>query len=309
LAVEEERGGPIVVDEWLRWRRNQAGRPFKFLTFQRGAGEVVSGEAPDETDERFPERLASPDLLAVSTLGQLAQHPRVGALRHFVTSWYVSYLAAGDMRGTPDAGPAERLTPTGDNLPNVIQYLKEQHPTQLDEILRILVERVPRLERVLAEPMPNGQLLLRIKDAPFEQPILAKYASDGTLKMLAYLIVLHDPSPPQFIGIEEPENYLHPRLLPELAEECRRATAATQLLVTSHSPYFVNEIRPEELRVLYRDDDGYTQVHRVADMERATAMYQAGGKLGQLWLEGYFDVGDPLVRAGGPIQPRGRRGR
>ena len=59
--------------------------------------------------------------------------------------------------------------------------------------------------------MQDGRLLLQLKDAPFEKPILAKFASDGTLKLLAYLIVLYDPEPPKLIGIEEPENHLHPK--------------------------------------------------------------------------------------------------
>src|SRR2546427_8669457 len=50
--------------------------------------------------------------------------------------------------------------------------------------------------------------LFRSKDAPFSQPILSKFVSDGTLKMLAYLTILYDPHPPQLVGIEEPENYL-----------------------------------------------------------------------------------------------------
>ncbi len=78
---------------------------------------------------------------------------------------------------------------------------------------------------------------MQIKDAPFKRPVLAKFASDGTLKMLAYLTVLYDPMPPQLVGIEEPENQLHPRLLPELAEECRKAAERTQLMVTTHSPF------------------------------------------------------------------------
>jgi predicted ATPase len=306
LAIDEQKRGPVVVSEWLRWTRRAPAYPFKFLDFSNGEGEVVSGDAPDEDDERIHEKLDSPELLAVNTLGQLAKHPRVGALRRFITSWYLSYLSADSTRTTPDTGPQERLSQTGDNLPNVIQYLKEQHEERLDEILRVLARRVPRLERVTAEPMQDGRLLLQIKDAPFERPILAKYASDGTLKLLAYLTVLYDPSPPQLIGIEEPENYLHPRLLPELAEECRNASARTQLMVTSHSPFFVNALGPEELRVLYRDEEGYTRAVRVADMPRARQMFEAGGKLGHLWMEGFFDVGDPLVRGGGPVLPRSR---
>ena len=87
-------------------------------------------------------------------------------------------------------------------------------------------------------PCLTAACCCKLKDAPFEQPILSRFSSDGTLKMLAYLVVLEDPSPPRFIGIEEPENFLHPRLLAELGEECHRATEHSQLLVTTHSLVF-----------------------------------------------------------------------
>ena len=124
--------------------------------------------------------------------------------------------------------------------------------------------------------------------------------------MLAYLIVLYDPSPPPLIGIEEPENFLHPRLLPELAEECRKAAEHSQLFVTSHSPFFVNAARAQEVRVLYREPDGYTNVHRVSDMPEVQAFLQQGASLGHLWMENHFDVGDPLTNAGGPARRASR---
>ena len=302
LEIEEELQGPVVSREWLRWPRKRgiAGRPFSFLDFSRGKGSVISGEAPEEDDERIAEALDSPEMLAVSTLGQFAKHPRVSALRRFIADWYLSYLSADNTRGIPEAGPQERLSATGDNLPNVIQYLKERHPDRLDQVLKLLSQRVPRLERVQAETMADGRLLLQIKDAPFERPVLAKFASDGTLKMLAYLTLLHDPQPPQLMGIEEPENQLHPRLLPGLCEECRGASGHSQLLVTTHSPYFVNSVRPEELWVLYRDEQGFTQARRATEMRGIREFVAEGAQLGQLWLEGHFDVGDPLRDAGGP---------
>ena len=185
----------------------------------------------------------------------------------------------------------------------MIQYLKEQHPVRLSEILTNLTKRVPRLERVDAEVMPDGRLLLQVKDAPFERPVMAKFASDGTLKMLAYLTLLYDPDPPQLIGIEEPENQLHPRLLPELAEECRNAAAFAQLMVTTHSPYFLNALRPEEAWVLFRTDDGFTQARRVSDMQGIEDFIAEGALLGQLWMEGHFEVGDPLTNAGAEKRP------
>jgi predicted ATPase len=300
LAIDEENNRPFIAEEWLHWRRGQYGQPFRFLNFKKGEGQVISGEIPDEEGERITEQLASSELLAVNTLGQFAKHPRVSALRCFITGWYLSYLTADHTRSLPEAGAQERLSPTGDNLPNVIQYLKEQHPQRLEEILKTLSVRIPRLEKVEASIMQDARLLWEIKDAPFSHPILAKFASDGTLKLLAYLIVLFDPNPPQLVGIEEPENHLHPRLLPQLAEECRSASANTQLMVTTHSPFFVDSLKPEELWVLYRDEKGFTQAKRTADMQGVKQFMEHGALLGSLWMEDFFDVGNPLKNAGAP---------
>ncbi len=307
LAVDERAGSPVVVEEWLRWKRGSHGQPFRFLDYREGKGRAASGERPDEQDQRIDIPLKSSDLLAVNALGQFADHPRVAALRDFITGWYVSYLSADSVRGQPEAGPQERLSRSGDNLANVIQYLAEQHGERLEQVFEVLRRRVPRIERVLAETMPDGRLLLQIKDAPFSHPVLARFASDGTLKMLAYLVLLHDPAPPPFIGIEEPENFLHPRLLPELAEECRAASEGTQLLVTTHSPFFLNGLRPEEVRVLWRDERGYTQAQRAVDLPGVSAFVDQGALLGKLWMEGQLGAGDPLVNQGAPTRPlRGR---
>jgi predicted ATPase len=300
LAIDEGPRGPVVAEEWLQWKRGSHGRPFKFLDYKEGAGSATSGDMPDEEDRRVETPLRAPDVLAVNTLGQFAAHPRVAALREFITDWYVSYLSIEDARAQPEAGPEERLSKTGDNLPNVIQFLKERHPQELEQIFATLRKRVPRLEKVLADVMPDGRLLLQIKDAPFDQPVMSRYASDGTLKMLAYLIVLNDPQPPQFIGIEEPENFLHPRLLPELAEECRRTTDRSQLLVTTHSPFFLNSMKAEEVRVLYRNHDGVTESIRASDVQGVREFMEEGATLGALWLEGHLGAGDPLVNSGAP---------
>lgn len=302
LAIDENAKGPFVAEEWLRWKRGQRGQPFRFLNFKKGSGRVVTGEFPDAKDQRVEEELESPDMLAVNTLGQFKKHPRVSALRQFITGWYLSYLSADATRGVAEAGPQEHLSQTGDNLPNVIQYLKEQHPKVMYGIVATLSRRVPRLEKIDAEMLADGRLLLQVKDAPFDRPILAKFASDGTLKMLSYLTMINDPNPSLLIGIEEPENYLHPRLLQGLAEEFRNAATHSQILVSTHSPFFVNGIGPKELWVLYRDEEGFTQARRAFDMKGVKEFVGNGALLGHLWTEGYFEVGDPLVNSGGPIQ-------
>ena len=298
LEIEEQARGPVVGREFLRWKRGHPAAPFHFLDYQYGKGKVITGEAPEASDTRIEKPLSGPDVLAVNTLGTLAENPRVIALRNFITGWHLSYLSADAARGNPEAGAEERLSPTGDNLPNVIQYLREQHPQRLERIFETLRRRIPRIEKVEAAVLQDSRLLLLVKDAPFSTPVLSRFASDGTLKLLAYLTVLYDPDPPQLVGIEEPENYLHPRLLPELAEECQQAAERAQLIATTHSPFFINPLRPVEVRVLYRAADGYTRVRRVADMPGIEAFLDQGAALGELWMEGHFDAGDPLSMGG-----------
>lgn len=294
LEIEEQTRGPVVEREFLRWKRGHPATPFHFLDYRYGQGKVITGDAPEASDTPIEKPLSGPDVLAVNTLGTLAENPCVIALRNFIAGWHLSYLSADAARGNPEAGAEERLSPTGDNLPNVIQYLREQHLQRLEQIFETFRRRIPRIEKVEAEVLQDSRLLLLVKDAPFSTPVLSRFASDGTLKLLAYSTVLYDPDPPQLVGIEKPENYLHPRLLPKLAEECQQAADRAQLIVTTHSPFFINPLRPEEVRVLYRAADGYTRVHGVVDMPGIQAFLDQGTTLGELWMEGHFDAGDPL---------------
>lgn len=170
-------GRPLVDREWLRVARPRRGYPPHFLDFTRGQGTVM--DDPDSIDSRQPERLSSPDLLAVNALGQLERHPRISSLRSFVTGWYLSYIAADSTRTTPISGPMERLSKSGDNLANVVQFLVEEHPDRWEDIRRVLSQRVPQLRTIEAETLTDNRLLLRLRDEPFSEPILSRFVSDG----------------------------------------------------------------------------------------------------------------------------------
>ena len=112
--------------------------------------------------------------------------------------------------------------------------------------------------------------------------------------MFAYLVLLSDPDPPPLLCIEEPENGLHPRLLPILAEELRAHAAKTQVFVSSHSPYFVNALRPEELWIMDRDrSHGFATIERADKVSGVPEFVQFGDSLGNLWTEDQFRRGNP----------------
>jgi predicted ATPase len=302
LAIDERASGPYVATEWMTLRATSSEKPTHLLRVDSGKGAAIPGENPSTAAPRNTVALRAADMIAASSLGQFAEYPHLAALREFIIDWHVSSLSIDNTRGQPEAGPHARLSRSGDNLANVVQYLAERHPERLERVCRVLARRVPQVERVEAEAMPDGRLLLSIKDAAFDIPIPSRFVSDGTLKMLAYLTLLHDPHPPRFIGMEEPENFLHPRLLQELAEECRAASERAQLMVTTHSPFFLDGLAPNEIRVLYRDARGHTQAQRASDIPGISDFMATGGSMGHLWMEGFLGVGDPLVAAGQPTR-------
>ena len=298
LDIGEESGQPIVERERLSWTpRRRQGRPRFVLDYQRGDGHAIQGMDPEREGERVSQPLASPDLLALGTLGQFRQHPHAAGLRTFITGWYLSYLAVPWLSRRRESVPAVRLSAAGDNLPNVLQYLWQTDEARLRAIFDDLAKQVPQLEQVTSEELRDGTLLLQLKDKAFNEPILARFASDGTLKLLAYLILLSDPDPPPLIGIEEPENFVHPALLIRLAERCQMAADRSQLLVTSHAPRFLDALEPPQVRVLHRGKDGFTQVRTAADIPGVQEYLFAGGLLGNAWEQRMLDLPSGLVHA------------
>lgn len=289
LVITVAKGTPTVARENLKWRRGSHGKPFDFLNFEKGKGEVISGEYPEIGDHRIAYEMDDPSSLAIKTIGQISDNPRVAGLRRFIESWFLSYFIPDQARQTSSSGAMEHLSREGDNIANVIQYLTDEHPDIIKAILQKMTQRVPNLEKVITESTIDGRLALLFKDEIFTKPFLAKFASDGTLKLLAYLILLADPQPSQLLCIEEPENGLHHRLLENLSEELATYAMRSQVFVSTHSPFFVNTIKDaKNLWIFQRSEDGYTSVTRADKIPNAKHFIESQAGLGDLWSEGYL---------------------
>ena len=298
VNIDEVRDKPVVVRELLSYRRFSRGRPWHFLDFQNGRGFAVTNEADETTDESQLERdeqsLRSADLLAVKGLSQFERFPAVVALGQLVENWHVSDFHISKARPEQEAGYAEHLSREGENLALVIEYLHGQHRELFDEILDRLGKRVPGISTVEAKPTEEGRILLRFGDEAFADPFLARYVSDGTIKMLAYLALLYDPEPHPLLGVEEPENQLYPALLNELAEEFRSyANRGGQVFVSTHSPDFLNAADIDEVFLLQKEN-GYTRIRRARDDEQLRAYMEDGDRMGHLWRQGFFEGVDPI---------------
>ena len=233
--------------------------------------------------------------LAITTLGALKQHPRIASFRQFIEGWYLSYFTPDAARGLPLAGPQKHLNVHGDNLGNVVQFMQREHPDRFASILERIAGKVPGIDRIDTQQSPDGRLLLRFNDKGFQDPFYAQQMSDGTLKVFAYLLMVYDPSPPPFICIEEPENGLYHKLLEVLAAEFRNHATGEQntpqIFMTTHQPYLIDALKPEETWILEKGADGFATIRRASDDATVKAMADEGLPLGGLWYSDYLDRG------------------
>jgi predicted ATPase len=297
LKINEKEGKAYVEQEILSYRRGSKGQPWRFLDFSDGKGKAVTNEAEDLTDDmqlqREEQSLKSNDILAIKGLAQFKRFPAVVVLGELIESWYVSDFHISKARPEQESDYAEHLSREGDNLSLVIQYLHNNHPEIFNRILEKIKKRIPGISNVESKTTEEGRVLLKFQDGAFEDPFLAKYVSDGTIKMLAYLVLLNDPEPYPLLCVEEPENQLYPKLLEELAEEFREyAHRGEQVFVSTHSPDFLNATELDEVFWLEKHS-GYTTIKRAKDNEQVAAYMESGDKMGYLWKQGFFGEMDP----------------
>ncbi|MBI5556293.1 MAG: AAA family ATPase [Deltaproteobacteria bacterium] len=297
LQINEKQGKALVEREVLKYRRGSSGQPWHFLDFSKGKGTAVTNELDSVTDvkdlHREEQPLKSPDILAIKGLAQFERFPAVMALGNLIENWHVSDFHISKARPEQEAGYAEHLSREGENLSLVIEYLYNNKKETFDKIISLLKMRVPGISHVESKTTEEGRVLLKFQDGAFEDPFLARYVSDGTIKMLAYLTLLYDPKPHPLLCVEEPENQLYPKLLWELAEEFRAyANRGGQVFVSTHSPDFLNAARLDEVLWLVKKD-GYTQIRRAKDDEQLATYMAEGDQMGYLWEQGFLEGADP----------------
>jgi predicted ATPase len=322
LSIDlDSTGRPFVRQERLRQRRSgqSKGRPFSFLWLSAGEGIVwkgdvlsegqedeesesalssylqalKSGSTKEESSETELVQLDDRRKLGIATLGSLKQHPRISAFRRFIEGWYLSYFTPDAARSLPMAGPQKHLNMHGDNLGNVVQFMEREQPRKFKAILDQIAKKIPGLSKIDTDKTADGRLLLRFNDLGFADPFYAQQMSDGTLKLFAYLLLLEDPDPPPFVCIEEPENGLYHKLLETLVMEFRahsNKSNGSQVFITTHQPYLVDGLEPNEVWILEKDATGFSHLRRANEDSKIRNLVHEGLPLGSLWYSDYLEA-------------------
>ncbi|MDR3233692.1 MAG: AAA family ATPase [Planctomycetaceae bacterium] len=292
---------PFVYAETLSHVASEIGAEGSMNFFvQNGVGKVVRPHAAAEDI-----RLADTRRLVLATLGNLTDFPDIVAFRKFLDSWYLCYFSPEAARVPPLVSAQRHLSSRGDNLANVIAYWEREHTDLLNDLVNRVFLDVLGIRKIETFAAEDGRLLVRFYERGLTKPFYTSQMSDGTLKLIAYLLLLGDPVPPPLICFEEPENGLYHRLLSVFVDEIRGRTdtaaaagkkklaahscSPAQFFITTHQPYLVDSLQPNEVWILEKGEDAFAKIRRASDDPIVGNMVREGMPLGALWFSEYLD--------------------
>lgn len=288
---------PYIKEERLRHRINQKGRPLSFLHLIDGKGYAFEGTEGGQDDtgsisgKKVDVELTDKRKLGIVTLGAMKQYSRIERFLSFLKSWYLCYFNPDTARQIQTSAPVAHLNRTGSNLNNVAQYMYRENPNEFRKIMEDIQTKIPNISKIKPVKLQNGQMVLEFYQNGFNAPFFSPRVSDGTLKLFAYYLLLHEKNPRQLVFIEEPENGLYHQYMADLAMEMSKNVGAgysKQLFVTTHSPFFVNALSPEQVWVLEKDINGYSTARRASTYEFVLDLIEEGAYIGDLWNSKYF---------------------
>lgn len=262
-----------------------AGELHRAYDFKDDSGE----RHVDDNDYPFP-----PDALLLTAL------PDLGVLRMgadftpapdtFVRARFFD-VNVEVARGPVVAGMTTELRDDAAQLASFLRWMSQARP---DEFARLVLDArslVPGLEGIEFESIGGAvaQIVVMLAEKGLAKRTPLGLASFGTVRLLALLALLHDWDPPPLVCIEEIDHGIHPWAFDRLVELIRAASKRTQLLITTHSPAFVNRLKAEEIIVCERDPrTGESLIPAVPARRIKAILRKADGQVGpgELWFSG-----------------------
>lgn len=294
----DSNGRPYVKEERLRQKNGREKQPLSFLHLKSGKGYAYEGMegGADEcgcsvSGKKVEVELADTRKLGIVTLGAMKQYERIEKFLDFLKSWYLCYFSPDAARAMQAAAHSPYLNRTGSNINNVAQYMYREDQKAFTEVLQEIQIKLPNIEKIEPVRFDNGQMMLKFWEKGFRDAFYSSKMSDGTLKLFAYYLLLHEKNPRQLVFIEEPENGLYHQYMKLLADEMVKNAGtgySKQLFVTTHSPFFVNALNPDNVWVLRKGEDGFSTIKRASEYPFVKELSEEGVPLGDMWYSRYF---------------------
>lgn len=235
---------------------------------------------PEPAESKTKHPLPSTDLMLSPLFrGLWGYAPFLGA----IGSLRVFQLSPRNCRESGVPTPNPELDRFGGNLPAVVEYLKSYHRDAYSVLLTSIRRVMPTLEGLETQYTHRKTLGLFVSEEGFGRPWAAEDVSDGTIQTIALLVAAFDPRT-NIVVIEEPENSIHPWAIRNFVKAAREASKGKQIILTTHSPVLIDQLKPEELWVVRRP-----KTETIVDLA-----LNLDPSLAKAWGEGHFTLSEYL---------------
>lgn len=209
-------------------------------------------------------------------------------------SWTINYLASFEIFHFHDTSKTAKikqkgntndnrfLREQGENLAAYLYFLQERHPKTLKKIEMMVRSVAPFFGSFNLAPDRINEDFIRLEwnEKGIDKYFNATHLSDGTLRFIALATLLLQPKPPKVIIIDEPELGLHPFAINKLASLIKKASAQTQIIISTQSVNLVNNFSPEDIITVDREDgQSVFKRHETKDLTDWLENYT----IGDLW--------------------------
>lgn len=187
------------------------------------------------------------------------------------------------------------LNADGGKLPSLLTTLQDQFPERFESLNEELSRWMPEFDRIVLDTLPNNQRVFMLRTKLGKHRIPAQNLSQGNLLSTAVLSLSHLPSPPTVLGLEEVDRGIHPRLLRDVQDAVMRLAypenfgddrEPVQVIMTTHSPYFVDLFRDHPEDIVIAEKDGLTaSFKRLVDLPNVEEILR-DSPLGEAWFSG-----------------------
>ena len=278
-----------IVDEAIEEATPQGAKPYFYYAFQKGRPVInirvrTPGEQAEERKLEWDERSLDQSVLSQRKDPDL--YPELSWIGwQFISiqtfrDWTFGRYGAIRQPQRADL-PEQWLLPDCSNLALVLNQIEHKSGPVFNEHLKRFF---PRFER-MSTSITGGTLQFYLHESGFATPIPTTRLSDGTLRFIALLATLLNPSPPSLVCMEEPELGLHPDAVTMLAELLVDASKRMQLVVTTHSDALVSALTSQPAAIVACERPGAGTELRRLDPEKLSSWLDEY-RLGDLWRMG-----------------------
>lgn len=274
LRISKKQKEPILLFESASWSSDRPG--VGELGYVRNGKDIQFAGLSQSELSLVRELDFEPSTLVLGAVSMFS----IPGLRNFYVPFRAIYdvevynIYPNTIRSPQKPSSDYRLSSSGDNLTSILKRLtvasSSESRARYEEIISYMQKIIPQLSRISVRNVA-GLLwpVFEVCESDGKRHHFnVSQISDGALRMLGLLTAIYQPNPPSLLIIEEPEQNLHPGALSLLADAVKGSGLDTQVILTTHSPHFIDHFDPDTIK-LFEMNDGVTSIRDVSEDQKS----------------------------------------